>query len=152
MGEIKALSVEPALRAPKLLGGPRVPKVRWEEALELPAEVLGSLPLTPRLTLHVGGVPGLVVIDLEPASAPTSEGELRFDAAEWRAIVVAASADRVWPMDFVSFCRRKRDEPAWRIEEETALAGAQPDPRERWSARRVLARIGAELVSIDVAA
>jgi hypothetical protein len=133
---------------PKRLGGtPRVP-LRWEEALDIQADLLGDLPLPPRLEIRIDAMPEPIVLALDGSS---SDG-LALDASEWRAIARAAAADRVWPADFASLCHRKRTEPAWRIEEDTALAGAQIDRDARWTAREVLDRIGAEVVAIELAA
>ncbi len=119
------------------------------EALELPADLLAELPLPPKLALHVPGVPGIVRVLLD-AEGEGEPGALTFDAEEWRAIVLGAQADRLWPSTFVALCARKRDEPAWRIDAEMALAGAQPDPRQRFSVARVLSRLGAQVLAIEV--
>lgn len=138
--------------AAKVLGRVRSPK--FAEALGLSARLMGDLPLAPSLALHVLGVPGVVRIELDAdrAEAARAEGELVFDAEEWQAIALGAEADRIWPSDFAAFCRRKQGEPSWRVEAETALAGAQPDADEEWSAARVLERVGAEVLSIELAA
>ena len=141
-----------AIQAAKVLTRGLVRPLRFAEALELPAALLAALPVAPSLGLHVAGVPGVVRVELdaERAEAARAEGELVFDAGEWRALVLGAEADRAWSRDLVAFCQRKRSEPAWRIEQETALAGAQPDPREQWSAARVLERLGADVLSIEL--
>jgi hypothetical protein len=125
---------------------------RFTEALELPARLLPELPAPPSLGLHVPGVPGVVRVELDPdrALAARSEGELVIDASEWSALVVGAEADRTWSADLVAFCARKLSERAWRIEAETALAGAQPDPGESWTAARVIERLGAQVLSIEL--
>ena len=133
-------------RASKVSGRPAI---AWEDALELPAALLPDLPMPPRIALHVPGIPEVVRVEL--AGEP-SDG-LTLDAEEWRALVVAAEADRVWPRDLVALLARKRtasSERPWRIDRETALAGAQPDPFEAWSAREVLARLGAVVLSIEL--
>jgi hypothetical protein len=134
------------------LGSVRPIALRYSEALALPAALLPDLPVVPTLGLHVPSVPGIVRVALDEARAELArqEGEVVIDADEWRAIVQGAEADRLWPAQLAAFCARKRAEPAWRIEPEIALAGAQPDPNEQWSARRVLQRIGAEVLSIDL--
>ncbi len=135
-----------------LTRGARLFRLRYADALELPAGLLPDLPAPPSLGLHVPGVPGVVRVELdqERARAARAEGELVIDEGEWRALVLGAEADRAWSADLVGFCRRKQSEPSWRIEEETALAGAQPDPSEVWSAARVLDRLGAEVLSIEL--
>jgi hypothetical protein len=137
-------------RSSARLGSVRPLSLRFGEALALPAAVLPDLPVPPAIGLHIPSVPGIVRLALDPQKAEPRDGELVIDAGEWRAIVAGAEADRLWPASFVAFCARKRDEPSWRIEAEIALAGAQPDPNECWSVSRVLRRIGAEVVSIDL--
>jgi hypothetical protein len=135
--------------APKLV---RTRALPYEEALALPARLLGELPLAPSMGVHVRGVPGVVRIELDPARAEIarSEGEITIDADEWRAISFGAEADRLWPADFAALCARKQSEPSFRIEPEMALAGAQIDPDRVWNAQRVLERIGADVLSIDL--
>jgi hypothetical protein len=81
---------------------------------------------------------------------PDSEPDVVFDAEEWVALVVATEADRVWAADFRTFCERKRAEPAWRLELPEALAGGQPDPAERWDLGRVLRRLAADVLSVEL--
>jgi hypothetical protein len=135
------------LRTAKLLGRVRFARPQWSEALDLPAELLGALPLPPRILVHVPSVPSLVVIHLD---IPERIGDVAIDAGEWLAIVRGAEADRMWSADFATLCLRKLAEPSFRIDGETALHGAQPDPGVRWTARAVLERIGAEVISIDL--
>lgn len=143
-GRIEGARARPA----KVLGR----ALRFGEALSLSARQLAALPLPPRLGLHVPGVPGIVRVELDPAEAGASraEGELVLDRGEWRALVLGAEADRLWPSDLAALCRRKVSDPSFRIDVESALAGAQPDPRESWSVARVLSRVGAELLSIEL--
>ncbi len=134
-----------ALEIPgKILAGR--PQPTWaQDVLDLPARVLLDLPVPPRLGLHVLGVEGVVRIggDIRP------DAEVGFDREEWRALVVATEADRVWPHDFTRFCQLKAagSHPLGLTE---ALAGAQPDLQEEWSLRAVLERLGVELLSIDL--
>lgn len=131
----------------------RARTLRFGEALALPARSLGDLPLAPSLALRVAGVPGYVRVELEAgrAEAARSADEVVLDAAEWRAIALGAEADRLWASDFAALCARKRSDRAFRIDEEVALASAQPDAREEWPAARVLERVGAEVVAIELA-
>lgn len=125
---------------------------RFAEALALSARRIVEMPLPPSLGLHVPGVPGVVRVELDRAEAEAArrEGELVLDRDEWCALVLGAEADRLWPSDLAALCRRKVSEPSFRIDAESALAGAQPDRRESWSVARVLSRVGADLLSIDV--
>lgn len=134
--------------APKVLG--RV--LRFAEALDLPARWLGSLPLAPSLALHVPKVPGVVRVEFDPALARAARrgADIVLDAHEWRALVLGVEADRLWPADLAALCSRKRSEPAWRIEPEAALAGAQPVSCEPWTVRQVLERADAHVLSIEL--
>ncbi len=107
----------------------------------------------PLRSLRVGGLSCLVRLDSAIGSTRSASGDqVVLDADEWRAIVLGAEADRLWSRDFAGLCARKRSDPSWRIDAEVALAGAQPDERERWSAARVLERVGAEVVAIELEA
>ena len=110
-------------------------------ALACPAALWLEMPRPAVLRLHVPGVPGVVTVD-------GTDG-LVFDADEWAALVEAVEADRIWPADFRGFCARKAAEPAWRLEREEALAGAQPDAERSLTVGEVLERIGAQLLLID---
>lgn len=121
----------------------------YGEALGLPARSLPELPLPPALVLHAGGLCVRVQLG-EGGGAARLPSDLVLDAAEWRAIAAGAEADRLWPADFAALCARKRSDPAFRITEEVALAGAQPDPREVWPVARVLERIGARVLAIEL--
>lgn len=136
------------MHTPKVLGrGPRFP-----EALGLPAEWLAELPLPPSMALHVQGVVGVVRIELDDDAARVAreEGDLVVDADEWRNVALGAQSDRLWQADFAALCRRKRAEPAFRIDRETALAGARPDRNESWTVARVLERVGAEVLTLEL--
>lgn len=137
-------TLPPVAAAKPLTGRPQSP---WDaEVRGIPAELLFELPVAPALALHVPGVEGVVRI--------TRDGEAEdgaaFDLDEWAALVVGAEADRLWERDFAVICRRKRDEPAYRVGRVDALAGAQPDPSERWDVGAVLERLGAHLLSVDL--
>lgn len=123
--------------------------LRWSEALELPGRWIAELPCPPALALRVPGVPGLVRVDVA-GRCPARPDEVVLDAEEWRSVVLGVEADRLWRADFVGLCARKRSDPSWRIGAEVALAGAQPDPEERWSTARVLARLEAEVLEIEL--
>jgi len=126
----------------------RAPRSRSDWASEISmlcARYLFELPLTPSLALRVPGVDGVVRI-----GAGTPGAAMGFDGDEWRALVTATEADRVWPGDFVDLCRRKGGEPTYRVGLVDALAGGQPDPAERWGVSRVLSRWGVELLAVDL--
>ncbi len=135
----------------KLLGRAVRPRaLRFGEALSVPARDLAELPLPPSLVLRAAGLERLVRVELGASAPEPSEGELVLDADEWRAIGLGAEADRLWPADLAALLRRKASDPSFRITGEVALAGAQPDPAEAWSAAQVLERIGAEVVAVEL--
>lgn len=140
-----------AKTAAKTLGGLPV-TLDTAEALRFPAGWLLDLPLPVTLGMHVPGVPGVVRASrsADALAAASEAGEVALDVEEWRALVAGTEADRVWPRDLVLICERKRAEPAWRLTGEEALDGAQPDPDEQWSLERALARLGVELVSLEL--
>jgi hypothetical protein len=127
-------------------------RIAWSEALQFPAGWVLDLPRAVELALHVPGVLGVVRASRtkDVLVGAYAAGEIAFDAAEWRAIVEGVQSDRIWPQDFRAFCERKRDEPELSLTAEIALAGAQPDRGEQWTLARVLRRIGAEVIAIDV--
>ena len=148
-----------ALTGPaKTLGIPATPYIGEppdvSEMMAFEARHLMALPIPPQLSLHVPGVPGFVRIEANPpvpGGVDTHEpGALYFDAAEWEALVMAAEADRVWPSDLRAICQLKRAELDWTLTPTRALAGAQPDPSERWTVAQVLDRIGAQLLSVSM--
>lgn len=154
--ELPRLPLAPA-RTLGMVGGGRVGDGRVgagrvgagvdEPVAAFPARWLADLPAPPSIGVHVPGVEGVVRFALGGDGAADEQGAV-FGVEEWRALVAGVEADRVWPADLRGFCARKRAEPAWRLEAGEALAGVRPDPSERWSLRRVLARLGAELVSL----
>jgi len=140
---------EPAAKA--LGGRPRSAgseaPVWCAEVSTIPARVLFALPISPSLAVHVLGIEGAVRFNVDGEEA--EPGDVSFDLDEWHALVLATEADRVWPQDFRAICQRKLDEPAYRLELFDALAGAQPDPSERWDVGAILDRLGANLLSVD---
>ena len=129
-----------------LLVAPRTSRPGWVvEVSSFPARSLFELPLPFALELSLPDDG----IHVRIGPAITSETPaLVLDSEEWRALVTATEADRVWPEDLRAVLRRKALEPGSRVRLEDALAGGQPDPAERWSVSRVLARWGAELRSV----
>lgn len=126
----------------KRLGG--IPRAAPAGMSGLAARLLFDLPLPPRLGLRVSGVEGVVEVG---AGSPRG---VSFDPDEWGALVAATEADRVWPADFASFCRRKSADPSWRLGLREALAGGQPDPTRSRDLGHVLTRLGAQLLSVEL--
>jgi hypothetical protein len=120
-----------------------------------PAELLPGLPLAVTLWLEVPGAP-VPVCFTTAEQAPGSEGVLAdrivFGRDELAALVVGVQSDRVWRKELLGMCFEKWRRPALRISEADALAGAQRDEHEQgWSLARVLDRLGAELVRVELA-
>ena len=136
--------------------GPRAPSdsastraSTWAtEVARLPARTLYELPLPPTLALHVPGIEGVVRINIE--SERVLDGDVEFDPDEWRALVIATEADRLWPDGFVELCHRKQAEPSFRVGLVRALDGGQPDPSEQWNVSRVLTRWGVMRLLVDL--
>lgn len=131
-----------------LLGDDRVAE---KEVRELPAQLLGDLPVPATLFVRVPGQAGPVAIATSAARAEAERaaGLTVFDPLEWSAIVVAAESDRLWSSDLREICARKEAQPGWALDLDVALAGARPDAPRAWTVGRVLDRIGATLVGLD---
>ena len=139
------------------------------EVEAFPAHLLAALPLATTLLLHVPGVEG------RPVAVATSQGALdvaraagllAFDADEWRVLVSATESDRLWPADFRAVIVGKslagrgascaEGDPAAdaaadaRLDAAAAFGDARPDPVAGWSVGRVLARLGARLVGVEL--
>jgi hypothetical protein len=159
------VSLRPRRSKLRLAAEPARATLRWTEALELPGAVLPELPLPPTIDVRVAGISGVVRLDTGARSACAEglggqrergergqDARVQIEAEEWRAIVLGAEADRLFARDFLALCARKRSDPTWRIDLESTLAGARPDANERWSAWRILDRIGARVVAIHLEA
>lgn len=116
------------------------------EMMAFPARWLGELPMPPSFSLHVAGVPGLIRVGADQTER-AAEHEVALTWPEWAALCRGVEADRMWPADLVRVAQRKRDNPAYRLELEDALAGAQVDKSECWELERVLERVDAHLVA-----
>jgi hypothetical protein len=137
------------LERPRLGDDPKMNR----EVEAFPARLLGGLPVASTLWLHVPGVEGrpvAVATSAVAAATARAAGLVAFDAGEWEAVVVAAESDRLWPADFRSAVARKHDDEAARLELGHALGDARPDPARGWSVGRVLDRIGAKLVRVEI--
>lgn len=124
------------------------------DLLELPAQLVPDLPLGFTLTLEIDGAPARVQLSTElHLDAGDSLAEvIMFDREELRALIVATQADRMWRKDLLGVCFDKWRKPDHRLTLEAALAGANPDRAEAsGSFARVLARLGATVVSIELA-
>ncbi len=123
--------------------------IAQHEVRDLPAQLLGELPIGATLLLEIPGHGAVAVA----TSADRAEEERRsgitvFDPIEWSALVTAAESDRLWPTDLCDLCVKKARAPRWTLELDVALAGARADASLGWSVGRVLDRIGAKLVAV----
>ena len=120
------------------------------EVLALPAEHLTGLPLETSFILEGHGFACEIVWSTGVVSEPRRAGQLLFDAAEVRALVLGVQAERLWPSDLKGFCLRKLHDPCFQITEGLALGGAQPDLRSPWSVGRLLRWLDIELVGVEL--
>lgn len=126
--------------------------------LGLPAELITALPEAMLLRLEVPGAPvpvcvwtGTLELGHEACSAlPVLAEAIVFDGLELAALVTATSADRLWHADFLGLCFEKWRRPEVRIDVEQALAGANPDPDERWTLARIFTRLGVTLDAVEL--
>ena len=127
--------------------------------LNLPAELVPDLPLPVTLWLAIEGAPARVQLTTRPRrSSEDTDVEcpdrsladvIMFDREEFRALVRAVEADRIWRKDLLGLCFDKWRRPDHRLTAEDALAGANPDP-QHWSLERVLTRLGATLERLEL--
>ncbi|HEX4352550.1 MAG TPA: hypothetical protein VHZ95_06545 [Polyangiales bacterium] len=139
----------------------------WTQAvLEFAAEALRDLPQAIALHLDVPGSPLPVVfttglIARRPDANAASDIErdhgfdhgvntaVVFDRDELHALVLAVEADRIWHREFLGFCFEKWRTSSFRVTEEIALAGANPDSQRRWSTARVFLRLQARITDVE---
>lgn len=78
--------------------------------------------------------------------------QILFDGLELRAIIEAASCDRLWPTDFLQLCIRKWDDPGMRVDRDIAMQGAlgQPAIAAELSVAELLRRLGATLIGLEL--
>ncbi|HKP60140.1 MAG TPA: hypothetical protein VJV78_25620 [Polyangiales bacterium] len=126
--------------------------------LNLPAELVPDLPLPVTLWLAIEGAPARVQLTTRSshdhgAEALCPERSLAdvivFEREEFRALVTAAEADRMWRKDLLGLCFDKWRRPDHRLTVADALAGANPDP-QHWSLERVLIRLGATIERVEL--
>jgi hypothetical protein len=134
----------------------RAPSSRnpWNELLGLPAQLVPDLPLAFTLTLAIDGAPARVQLstELHLDAGNSLAPVIVFDREEMRALFIATQADRIWRKDLLGICFDKWRKPDHRLTLADALAGANPDEAEaNASLGRVLARLGATVVSIELA-
>jgi hypothetical protein len=128
----------------------------WAPLLNLSAEIVPDLPVPVTLWLAIEGAPARVQLTTracEHGAGECPEHSLAdvivFDREEFRALVTAVEADRMWRKDLLGLCFDKWRRPDHRLTVSDALAGANPDP-QHWSLERVLTRLGATLERLDL--
>ncbi len=123
------------------------------ELLDLPARLVPDLPLAFTLTLEIEGAPARVQLstELHLDAGDSLADVIVFDREEMRALIVGTEADRIWRKDLLGVCFDKWRKPEHRLTLEAALAGANPEVAEAGTFGSVLARLGATVVSIELA-
>ena len=124
------------------------------ELLNLPAALVPDLPLPVTLWLAIEGAPARVQLTTRACADSECPGRsladvIVFDREEFRALITAAEADRMWRKDLLGLCFDKWRRPDHRLTTADALGGANPDPQS-WSLERVLARLGATLERLEL--
>lgn len=122
------------------------------ELLNFPARLLVDLPEPVTLRLQVAGAPVPVYFATYPLALdpPVLADSITFDRAELCALLSGVQADRVWHADFLGFCFEKWRSPGFRVTEVETLAGANPDSTSNWTLERVLRRLQAELLDVEL--
>jgi hypothetical protein len=118
-----------------------------DAVLELAAESLADLPQPIALHLDVAGSP-LPVVFVTCSLSTHASTAIVFDRDELRALVLGVEADRIWHREFLGFCFEKWRDSSFRLSEEIALAGANPD-EARWSTSRMLSRLQARITDVE---
>jgi hypothetical protein len=118
------------------------------ELLAFPAQLLGGLPVSSRITLQAHGFAPRIIWSTE--SAPGHRDGIVFDADEVRALAVGVQAERLWSADLKGFCLRKLHDSSFQVTELAVLGGAQPSPGRPWSLGRVLRSLDLELSGIEL--
>jgi hypothetical protein len=121
------------------------------ELLSFAAEHVGMLPVPVRIWLRASGpnVPvSLVTCELAPRTFALAD-EVTFDAEEIRALAIGAQSERCRPADFKTFCLRKLVDSSFRVTEEVALDGAEPERVAAWSLDRMLRWLELEPAEVE---
>jgi len=132
-------------------------RTQRRELSALPARLLAELPAKTRLFLYVPGIPKDIAIATHELPEPRPVmSEVLFDGLELRAIVEAASHDRLWPTDFLELCIRKWNDPEVRVDRQQALQGAlglsagDGGADAQLSVEDLLQRLGATLIALEL--
>jgi len=125
--------------------------VAYEEILGFPAHRLPQLPLRTILVIEAEWWDTVVIFVVNGKIDVQSRAWPVFDGEEFASIVKGVENDRVWSTDLRGWCNLKRRDPGWRVKEKEVMGGVvQPDP-PGWTLKRVLKRIEAKLLSLEVA-
>jgi len=125
----------------------------FEEILNYPAHLLPQLPLITAVSIEAGWwkTPVVFFVNGRLIRLVQSRGWPAFDGEEFAAIVRGVENDRVWSTDLRQWCNVKKRDPAWRVKESEVMGGVVNPDSSGWTLERVLKRIEAKLLSLEVA-
>lgn len=123
------------------------------ELLAFNPRFIPQLPLPTTLLCRRQDGGGLMVATTSRAAyeAARAAGVTVFAGGEFLAMVVAAENERGTPAELARWCKRKAAEPAWRLTQDAAMSGVEPDATApQWLLGGVLWTLGAELLAVGV--
>jgi hypothetical protein len=143
------------LRNTKRSTGPDLERAR-RELSALPARLLTSLPLETRIVVQATATKAEFVwtTALDTPAVPAL-GERRrpcwLAASEVDAVVLGVETERMFASDLTAVALRKLHDKSFRVTDEHALGGAQPDEdRRAMTVGEVLDALDLELVGIEL--
>jgi len=125
--------------------------VAFEEVLGFSAHLLAQLPLPTTLVIEVEWWNTPVIFVVNDRARDPIDGCPVFDGKEFAAIVKGVENDRVWSTDLRQWCNVKKRDPGWRVKESEVMGGVVNPDFLGWTLDRVLKRIEAKLLSLEVA-
>lgn len=125
--------------------------IAFEEVLGFSAHLLAQLPLPTTLVIEVEWWDTPVIFVVNDRARERSDGYPVFDGKEFAAIVRGVENDRVWSTDLRQWCNVKKRDPGWRVKESEVMGRVVNPDSPGWTLDRVLKRIEAKLLSLEVA-
>ena len=123
---------------------------RQSEFVSFPARLFNSLPAETRLHLRHSDFTEEIVMASVEIPTPCAVDGILFDGPEVGALAAGVDADRAWPSDLVRWATHKLEDPEHRITLEDVLAGATMTGARAFTVGDMLARLGLELVRIEI--
>lgn len=114
---------------------------------------LPQLPLRTMLVIEADwwDTPVVFVANDKAGDPSRARGWPVFDGEEFVLIVRGVENDRVWSTDLRGWCNLKTRDPGWRVKEKDVMGGVVNPDEPGWTLERVLKRIEAKLLSLEVA-